>query len=168
MQFLVPQYIDIEDKLFGPLSFRQFVYVAGGAGLAFLAYRFLPFWAAILIIIPVLSFAIALAFYKVNNRPFLTILEYAIKHYLKPKLYVWQSTERFKKQKGEEELLSSPLAPSLSEGHLKELTWSLDVKQIEQRDPEDVRTEVRPLQNPTGAPTPKRPGIITPPTPPSS
>jgi hypothetical protein len=29
MQFRVPQFIDIEDKLFGPLTFKQFIYLAG-------------------------------------------------------------------------------------------------------------------------------------------
>ena len=42
MQFHIPQYIDIEDKLFGPLTLKQAVYVAGGLGGAYLAYRIIP------------------------------------------------------------------------------------------------------------------------------
>ncbi|MFM2424198.1 MAG: hypothetical protein RLZZ70_589, partial [Candidatus Parcubacteria bacterium] len=30
MQFEVPQFIEIEDKIFGPLTWKQFLYVGGG------------------------------------------------------------------------------------------------------------------------------------------
>ena len=39
MQFKVPQFLDIEDKIFGPFTFKEFVYLAGGAGLCFILYR---------------------------------------------------------------------------------------------------------------------------------
>jgi len=35
MRFEVPQFIDVEDKLFGPLTFTQFVYLAGSGGISF-------------------------------------------------------------------------------------------------------------------------------------
>ena len=34
MRFEVPQFIEIEDKIFGPFTWKQFVYLAGGVGLA--------------------------------------------------------------------------------------------------------------------------------------
>lgn len=36
MQFQVPQFIEVEDKIFGPLTFKQFVYIAGGVALMYL------------------------------------------------------------------------------------------------------------------------------------
>ena len=30
MQYQVPQFIEVEDKIFGPLTFKQLVYVVGG------------------------------------------------------------------------------------------------------------------------------------------
>ena len=40
MRFEVPQFVDIEDKIFGPLTFKQFIYIAGGAGVSVVAvYR---------------------------------------------------------------------------------------------------------------------------------
>ena len=39
MQFKVPQFIDVEDKLFGPVTFKEFVYLAGGAGLIYVIYK---------------------------------------------------------------------------------------------------------------------------------
>ena len=42
MRFQVPQFIEVEDKIFGPLTFKQFVYVTGGVGLAVILFLFLP------------------------------------------------------------------------------------------------------------------------------
>ena len=42
MQFRVPQFIDIEDKILGPLSWRQFAYVLGAAAVAYISLRLLP------------------------------------------------------------------------------------------------------------------------------
>jgi len=57
MRFQVPQFIEIESKIFGPLTFKQFIYLAGGAGLSFLFYAFLPFFIAVIFIAPVGAFA---------------------------------------------------------------------------------------------------------------
>jgi hypothetical protein len=47
MRFQVPQFIEVEDKIFGPLTVKQFIYLAGGAGLVFILYHFLPTWISI-------------------------------------------------------------------------------------------------------------------------
>ncbi len=81
----------MEDKIFGPLSFKEFIYLAGGAGLSYILYRYIPStFIAILVIIPVISFAGLLAFYKVNNKPFIEIVESAIIFTLGKKLYIWK------------------------------------------------------------------------------
>jgi hypothetical protein len=68
MQFKVPQFIDIEDKLFGPFTFFQFAYMIGGGGMAFILYKVLPFGLAIVPIIIVVSLSLLLVFYKINNK----------------------------------------------------------------------------------------------------
>jgi hypothetical protein len=90
MQFRVPQFIDVEDKVFGPFTLKQFGYVAGAAGLAFLIWTFIPIkFIAMLVILPVSGLFLALAFVKINNRPFADILESAFSYYVNPKLYTW-------------------------------------------------------------------------------
>ena len=130
MQYQVPQFIEIEDKIFGPLTFKQFVYVAGGAGMCFLAYRFIPMPFSLLIIAPLGGFSGALAFYKVNNRPFIDAVESAIRFFLGTKLYLWEKRE---KAPTPEEIAELPKGsiyiPKLSESRLKELTWSLDINE---------------------------------------
>ncbi|MBP9757972.1 MAG: PrgI family protein, partial [Candidatus Pacebacteria bacterium] len=77
MQFQVPQFIEVEDKIFGPFTFKQFVYIAGGLGLAYLLWRLLPTFVAAPLVIGVMGFAVALAFMQYNGRPFMVALESA-------------------------------------------------------------------------------------------
>lgn len=93
MQFKVPQFIDIEDKLFGNLTLKQFIYLAGGAGLAYLSFRILPGIIAIIIGPALALFGVALAFYKMNDKPLIFMLEAMFKYITKPRLYLWQKKE---------------------------------------------------------------------------
>jgi len=92
MQFQVPQFIDFEDKIFGPLSFKQFVYIAGGGGVIVVAYLYLPGFLFLLVALPIGTLAAALAFWQVNSRPFIITLEAAVKFFIQPKLFVWKKT----------------------------------------------------------------------------
>lgn len=90
MRFTVPQFIEIEDKIFGPLTWKQFLYVGGGFGLAvvlFLTNSVL----FVLVGLPIAALAGALAFYPVNNRPFSVFLESAVNYFLSDHQYFWQS-----------------------------------------------------------------------------
>src|SRR3989344_3179060 len=128
MQFSVPQFIEVEDKIVGPLTFRQFVYIIGGTGACFVIYRFLPFFIAILLILPIAALALALAFYKINKRPFVIILESALRYFIGRKLYVWRKEPKKVKREEEKSVPAQKLIiPKLSESKLRELAWSLDV-----------------------------------------
>jgi hypothetical protein len=134
MQFQTPQFIDVEDKIIGPLSFRQFLYVAGGAGISYTLYTLLPFFVAILLIIPLVALALALAFLKINNRPFITMLEAAFNYTLKKKLYIWNQGWKEKESRKKATAQEPPSTqetlqvPSLSQSRLKDIAWSLDVQ----------------------------------------
>jgi hypothetical protein len=91
MQFRVPQFIDIEDKVFGPFTLKQFGYMAGAAGFSFLLWVLIPIkFIAIMLIIPVAGLFLSLAFVKFNQRPFGELLESAFAYYTNPKLYTWK------------------------------------------------------------------------------
>lgn len=126
MQFKVPQFIDIEDKVFGSLSFRQFAYLAGGAGLSYLCIKILPVILSIFIVPAVAAFALALAFFKVNEKPFARAVEAFIRYRLNSRLYLWKKVP--KKQTAVPETgKSNELKTILTESKLKTLSWSLDV-----------------------------------------
>lgn len=95
MRFQVPQFIEVEDKIFGPLTLKQFIYLAGGAGLSFLIYSILD--SLILSIIPIviiMAISAALAFYQINKRPFVVIAEAAFKYFFSSKLYIWKKQDK--------------------------------------------------------------------------
>lgn len=91
MQFNVPQFLEIEDKIIGPLTLKQFAFLAGGGAVIFLAYFYAPTtFIFILVTIPVALLAIALAFVKINGRPFIYFLGAFVNYTLKPKLFIWR------------------------------------------------------------------------------
>lgn len=134
MQYQLPQFIEVEDKIFGPFTFRQFVYLAGGAGLSYIVFAIaneyigLPFLIAAFFPLPIIILALALAFYKINNRPFIFALESALKFYAGSKLYLWKKENRPIAQANATQNSSSVNLPQLSGSKLKDLSWNLDVK----------------------------------------
>ncbi len=132
MRFQVPQFIDVEDKIFGPFTLKQFIYLAGGASVALITTTLFGVFWGLLISSPVILLAAALAFYKVNNRPFIYVLESAFKYMTKDKLYIWQKKEpEAKAAEEKEKKYSSLVVPNLSESKLKDMNWQLDVKKKE-------------------------------------
>lgn len=93
MRFEVPQFIEVEDKIVGPLTWRQFIYVAGGAGILIVLYFTLPFIVFVVIGGPLGGLAGFLAFHKVNNRPFSVFLESVFRYVKNSKLYLWKKEE---------------------------------------------------------------------------
>ena len=128
MQFQVPQFIEVEDKIFGPLTFKQFIYLAGGAGISFTLYTMLPSFISYILIAGVIGLSLALAFYTKNNKPFINVLEYAFKYWLSSKLYIWKKEPKKNKKKIEKDVVSQLNIPRLSDSKLKELSWELDMK----------------------------------------
>lgn len=130
MQFKVPQFLDIEDKIFGPFTFSQFVYLAGGAGLCFILYKVLGLLFGILPMLLVAGLSLALTFYRPNNKPFLYMVQSAISYYAQDKLYIWKRKDNKKSAPTSTETLSNNINEPqvrLSGSKLRDLAWSLDV-----------------------------------------
>jgi len=130
-QYQVPQFIEIEDKIFGPLTLKQFLYLAGGGGLCLMFFTLLPIWLAIPLMIPVLVLAAALAFYQINGRPFIHSMEHAFGYFFGNKLYLWKQREQKTSAAtpgAAKPLVAALVAPALSQSKLKDLSWSLNIK----------------------------------------
>lgn len=94
-QYKVPQDVEADDKLLGPFSFRQFVYLLIAAGLIALAvglFQLFPL-LAIIPIPPVLFFG-ALALPLRKDQPMETYLAAIISYYLKPHTRLWTPGQR--------------------------------------------------------------------------
>ena len=134
MRFRVPQFLDIKNKIFGPLTLKQFLYLAGGAGLCALLWFVIPYvFISIILIVPVAALAVALAFYEINSKPFIEILEAGFYYIISSRLFVWQRREKAAPTGASNDPAdeSAPeeqaKPPKVTQGKLKDLTWSLDV-----------------------------------------
>ena len=135
MQFKVPQFLDIEDKIFGPFTFREFIYLAGGAGLCFVLYKLLGLVMGAIPILIMAGFSLTLTFYKPNNKPFVNMLESGFKYFTQNKLYIWKKRIEKKKSEVERQSISNDANKismmkengQLSGSKLRDLAWSLDV-----------------------------------------
>jgi len=131
MRYQVPQFIEIEDKIFGPLTLKQFIYLAGGGGLSLIFFSLLPLYLTVILSIPVLAFSFALAFYQVNGRPFIEAIEHAFFYILGHKLYLWKPRQPKAATEKIAQIATSAVnlpVPKLSESKLKDLAWSLNIK----------------------------------------
>lgn len=133
MRFQVPQFIEVEDKIFGPLTLKQFIYLTGGAGLSFVVYTILDSLAlSVIPIVVIMVISSALSFYKINNKPFINVAESAFKYLIGGKLYIWKKEQGHtedKKGAGQAKNYASIMVPKISDSKLKDLTWSLDIKE---------------------------------------
>jgi len=85
----VPQFIDVEDKIIGPITVRQFVLMVVAALIAFILYRSLSLLAfGISVALDVGIFA-TLAFAKINGRPIHFFFVNLIQTYQRPNIRVW-------------------------------------------------------------------------------
>lgn len=130
MQFQVPQFIEVEDKIFGPLTFRQFIFIAGGLGMAYVLWRLLPIYLAAPLILGVGGLAAALAFFQFNGRPFIIALENGFYYIIRSKLYLWNNANKKRAVKTAAVATRNDVyIPKISDSKLHELAWSLDIKE---------------------------------------
>jgi PrgI family protein len=111
MRFEVPQFIEIEDKIFGPLTWRQFLYLGGGLGASIVIFLLLPFVFFLFLGLPIALLAGALAFYPVNNRPFSYFLEAVINYFTGQRLYLWRKKEEAVYKVDSDEMPHEPMQP---------------------------------------------------------
>ena len=145
MQFQVPQFLDVEDKIIGPFTIKQFIYLAGGAGLGYLMYRFIPYIGWMLALACV-GFGGALGFYKFNSKPLISAIESAMYYFRSERFYVWRKRE--KPQDAELDLSNfkttkhaTGVLANQSQSKLNDLTWGIDVQKENEVEAQKVHTE---------------------------
>ena len=90
MIFDVPQFLDVETKIIGPLSFKGMIYVSGSAAALFGLIWFFNITIGIILAAPIVILGIALAFYRPNNRPFVYRIQIFFRYIFSPKKYRWE------------------------------------------------------------------------------
>jgi hypothetical protein len=89
MRYVVPQFIDVEDKIIGPITVRQFLILLVTAMIIFLAYKMFDFTLFILVGLFELALGGILAFFRVNGQPFHFFLLNLVQTFKRPQLRVW-------------------------------------------------------------------------------
>ena len=93
MRFTVPQFIEHEPKIVGPLTFKQFMYIGVAAAICFVVYFTASFTVFVLTVIVVGGLGFAFAFLKIDDRSLTTLLINFVKYTLSPKMYLWRKKD---------------------------------------------------------------------------
>ncbi len=94
-QYKVPQDVEADDKLIGPFSFRQFVYLLISAGLLAIAWWLFGIFPLLAIIpLPIVFFLLILALPLKKDQPMETYIAAIISFHTKPTRRFWNPGQR--------------------------------------------------------------------------
>lgn len=135
MQFTVPQFIEREAKIVGPLTFRQFAYVGGAAGLGLILYLSDISRSLFFLITAIAGLlGIALAFVKINGKSLPIVLLNLLNYSFGPKIYFWGRKEiaprltTIKEKEVAKEDGSTPVLKIAGNSQLKKLSQQIETK----------------------------------------
>jgi hypothetical protein len=138
MQFAVPQFTDVEDKLIGPLTLKQFLIFMAAGGVILFFYSLLKlsiffFFFAI----PVGILGLAMAFGKFNGRPLYGYTGAFISFVAKPQVRIFKREEpdviiSFKTEKKTE--TKQAISQESNTSSLKKIAILLDQKTAEEKE----------------------------------
>lgn len=133
MQFVVPQFIDVESKIIGPVTPRQFITLIITAGLIFISYKLADFTLFLIEGVAILILGITISFVKVNGRPIYYFFLDLINLAKKPSLRVWNREERaiekeynIKEKEEREEEKKAVTKPPISTSQLSQIALMVD------------------------------------------
>ena len=147
-QFTVPQFIDVEDKVIGPITTRQFIILLIGA--LFIGLSFKIFSFTVFIFVGLLIFAISgiFAFFRVNGMPFHFFALNFIQTIQKPSVRVWNNSYG-KDELGLDDfrLVAAPVkmqkTRSYNQSRLNELSLIVDTRGVYRGEEEMKRNELK-------------------------
>lgn len=90
-QFTVPQFIDVESKIFGPITSRQFLILLAAAIIIGISYKFFDFSLFLTVSIIVFIIAVLFAFVKINGRPFHYFVLNVTQTIRRPGVRIWNN-----------------------------------------------------------------------------
>lgn len=134
-QFTIPQFIDVEDKIIGPITIRQFIIMLAGFLLIAISYKLFDFSLFVTVTIFTLGVCGSFSFVRINGRPFHFFVLNIVQTFKRPKFRVWINEQKKSEenyginQKETTKKKSAPeerAEPSLS--RLTELSLIVDTK----------------------------------------
>ena len=90
MEVTVPQFIEREPKIVGPLTFKQFIFIGIAGGICIFLFFTVSLFVFILLTIVLLGGASALAFLKIGKTSLPVFIKNFFSFLFKPKIYLWK------------------------------------------------------------------------------
>jgi hypothetical protein len=134
-QFTVPQFIDVEDKIIGPITARQFVIMLAGFLLIALCYKIFAFNFFLFVGLIIFGISGIFAFMKVNGMPFHFFVLNFIQTLKRPGLRVWNNklVPEIRIEEETEKVANELMAPPkqrVSTSRLTELSLIVDTQGV--------------------------------------
>jgi hypothetical protein len=135
MQHSVPQFIDVEDRIVGPFTAKQFMWLGIAGGLLFILWSYCDVSLFVTMAVPILLFFGALAFYKPNGRPFIIFLQSIFFFFTSSRAYVWKRVfkkDKIKIKRGIKKLSASGGIETriFDKSRLRELAWKIETQSV--------------------------------------
>lgn len=90
---MVPQFIDIETKIIGPVTTRQFLIMMVCAMIDFILYKTMVFTYFVVAALIITSIFLIVAFLKINGMPMHYFFLNLVQTMKKPKMRIWKKVE---------------------------------------------------------------------------
>lgn len=141
-QFTIPQFIDVEDKIIGPITTRQFVIILGSLMVMAVFYKIFDFSLFLVASIFVFLFMIAFAFVKINGRPFHFFVLNIVQTFKRAKIRIWNNSfgkSQIVSEKTEEKVAVKQIIPvkHYTTSRLAELSLIVDTGGAFESDEDD-------------------------------
>lgn len=135
MRFTVPQFLEYEAKVIGPLTFGQFIFFGLAGAVCFLIFFMVPIQVFIMATALIMGGTALFAFVKVDGRTLPTVLGNFLKFSIGPKMYIWKKKESpvmFVKEEAKQQtktLIEDESALGIaSKSRLKKIKTNIDIK----------------------------------------
>lgn len=96
MRYQVPQFVDIEDKIVGPLTLKQFLIYFCTVLMLIPVYLFSDLSLFFALALPVLGVAAAFAHFKPGGKPLFTFIGHMLRFTAETKIWTWRRTTMLK------------------------------------------------------------------------
>ncbi len=136
MQFTVPQFIEHEAKIFGPLTFKQIAFIGAAGAVCLLLYFTIAkvsFFLFLILSISIFGLGAAMALLKIGGQTLPVVLKNFFQFTLSSKIYIWKKKAtpitfskrmEIKKEIREKEI---PLK-IVEKSHLKKIRTEIEIK----------------------------------------
>jgi len=139
-QLVVPQFLDVETKIIGPITLRQFMVLLVGGIFIFICYKISDFMLFVVEAVSISAITGIIAFLKINGRPVHYFLLNFIETAKKPKLQIWgkswtNNEIKLLMRQPKEEVVTEivPTKEFVSESKLAELSLIVDTGGVYKR-----------------------------------